>query len=431
MGLKFKIIAFSSSLLLLGFLVILISSFIPQSTNKAYFSEDDFEIEIITKKIQVPWSIAFSNDGRIFFTERIGNVRIIENGVLKEEPWLRLNVSGGEGGLLGIALDPNFEENRFVYIYYTYSKGGKIYNRVDRYLDLGGKGIFNLTIVDEIPGALIHDGGRIKFIDGKLYITTGDANQPELAQDINSKAGKILRVNPDGSIPSDNPFANSPVYSYGHRNVQGIALNPFNNKIYATEHGPSGIFPYCCHDEINLIEAGGNYGWPHVYGIAKDSRFKDPLIESGSETWAPSGATFITKGPLKGYFVFATLRGAALHFIYFNPPDYTEASQHIVLFKGVFGRLRDVVEGPDGNLYVLTSNRDGRGSPTPDDDRIIKLKFKKQNLGVILHHEIPENLSYLACINILQNENSNQHFYSVYIKNALRAVKGNLDERER
>ncbi|HLG71743.1 MAG TPA: PQQ-dependent sugar dehydrogenase, partial [Chloroflexota bacterium] len=177
---------------------------------------------------------------------------------------------------------------------------------------------------------------------------------------------------PDGTIPGDNPFPGSPVWSYGHRNVEGLAFHP-EGGLYATEHGPSSAPPFCCHDEINLILPGVNYGWPVVYGIAHDSRFADPLLESGaSTTWAPTGAAFIGSGPLKDSMLFTGLQSRSLHRVVFAADGRTVAF-HEELLKGQFGRLRDVEPAPDGAVWVLTSNRDGRGSPTADDDRILKV----------------------------------------------------------
>lgn len=182
-----------------------------------------------------------------------------------------------------------------------------------RLLEREGRGTDLTVILDRIPGASIHDGGRIKFgPEGKLYITTGDAANPSLAQDLNSLAGKILRINSDGSIPEDNPFPGSPIYSYGHRNPQGLAWHPLTKELFSTEHGPSGAPPNCCHDEVNIIEPGKNYGWPIVFGMARDPRFVDPILESGLDTWAPSGAFFYSGNELpeswKDNLFFTALR---------------------------------------------------------------------------------------------------------------------------
>jgi aldose sugar dehydrogenase len=233
------------------------------------------------------------------------------------------------------------------------------------------------VLVDGILGNVNHDGGRVKFgPDGKLYWTTGDAQNGALAQDVDSLNGKILRYNPDGSIPGDNPFPNSPVYSFGHRNPQGLAWQPGSGRLYATEHGPSGS-PSCCRDEVNLIEPGNNYGWPLITGDETRPGLVPPIIQSGNTvTWAPTGATFVTQGPWAGSMLFGGLRGTALYRLVLDPQDPRKVTSLERLLAGQFGRLRDVVEGPDGTIYFTTSNRDGRGNPSADDDRIIRLTLK-------------------------------------------------------
>lgn len=337
-------------------------------------------VETVLTGLEAPWEVAFASDGRFFLTERPGRVRLAVNGELLAEPALTLPVAAvGEGGLLGLALHPNFAETHWVYLYYTYSEGNQLWNRVVRYTESNGRLVEPQVIIDRIPGASIHDGGRIAFgPDGRLYITTGDARNPPAAQDRTSLSGKILRVEPDGSIPPDNPFPGSPVWSYGHRNPQGLAWSP-DGRLYATEHGPTGDLGLAAHDEVNLIEPGRNYGWPFVVGTLVRQELPDavpPLIESGNDTWAPSGATFVTVGRIpqwQGNLFFAGLRSQALWRVALAP-DGQAVTQLEPLYRGEFGRLRTVVEGPDGALYVLTSNRDGRGSPQRGDDRLLRLK---------------------------------------------------------
>ncbi|MDR5693831.1 MAG: PQQ-dependent sugar dehydrogenase [Armatimonadota bacterium] len=328
------------------------------------------------RNLEIPWALDFAPDGRIFLTERPGRIRIVRDGRLDPRPWATLPVAHvGEGGLLGLALSPEFSRTSYVYVYYTYQRDSQLWNRVVRLVERGGQGVVDRVIIDGIPGAFVHDGGRIKFgPDGKLYVTTGDARNPSLAQDRTSLAGKILRVNPDGSIPTDNPFPGSPVYSYGHRNPQGLAWHPETGALYATEHGPSGERGLCCHDEVNLVQKGKNYGWPEVVGYSQDQRFVSPILESQNDTWAPSGAAFATRGVWRGTLFFTALRGQALHRVTLQNGGQ-RVGRHDELYRGRFGRLRDVVEGPDGALYVLTSNRDGRGAPAPDDDRLLRIRL--------------------------------------------------------
>lgn len=336
------------------------------------------DVALVATGLEDPWAIDFAPDGREFFTERPGRIRVIQGGALQATPWATLSVSAqanAEKGLLGLALDPDFATNHFVYVYYTYdAPGGGLLNRIVRMRDDGGQGVVDAVLLDGIPGGGVHDGGRLRFgPDRKLYAGTGEAGNPPLAQDLGSLGGKVLRLERDGSVPADNPFSGSYVVSHGHRNVQGLAWHPDSGVLYVTEHGPSGAPPFCCHDEINLIEPGANYGWPVVYGIVGDPRYRDPVHESGaSTTWAPSGATFVTRGPLRGSLVFAALRGRHLHRVVFAPDGRHVAFEESLL-QDRFGRLRDVVEGPDGALYVLTSNRDGRGAPAADDDKILRV----------------------------------------------------------
>jgi aldose sugar dehydrogenase len=341
------------------------------------------DTDAVITGLDTPWAMAFAPDGRMFISERSGQIRLVVNGRLLPDPWMTLDaVEIGEAGLMGLALDPQFAQNRYVYAAYTTRTAqGQLQNRLVRLRDdpnagPGGSGTMDRTLLERIPAGRVHDGARVKFgPDGKLYLTMGDAGNPQLAQDLNALNGKILRLNPDGSFPADNPFRDSPVYSYGHRNPQGLAWQPDTGRLYATEHGPSGI--PCCRDEINLILPGRNYGWPAITGDQTREGMEAPILSSGTTTtWAPAGATFVTRGPWAGSFLFTGLRGQALFRMTLDPIDPRRVTNVESLFQGQFGRLRDVIEGPDGALYVATSNRDGRGSPAPQDDRIIRLQVR-------------------------------------------------------
>ena len=348
-------------------------------TFTANASDDDLHpgvgIEVVAGKLKIPWSIDWTPDWTALFTERGGDLRIIRDGILLPDPIFSVDVNDdAEGGLLGIAVDPEFEENQYIYLYQTYKTDGTTLNKVVRYTLANVTVSEDLVLVDGIPGASYHDGGRIQFgSDGNLYITTGDAGNPSLAQDLDSLAGKILRITREGAIPQDNPFSNSAVWSWGHRNPQGMDWDGSGNLI-ATEHGPSGERGEA-HDEINLILPGANYGWPETVGDESMAGMQDPLLHTGSETWAPSGSEFYDGDMIPGwtgkYFV-ANLRGEHLRMIDLDLSNNGTHS-HEGLFEGQFGRLRDVQTGPDGFLYLLTSNRDGRGSPVSNDDRILKI----------------------------------------------------------
>lgn len=381
-------------------LVIIISSVLFYFSNYSV-NVQGYDIINVVTNLDTPWSLAFSKNGILFFTERPGYVKAFYNNTLINLKVENLNVKEiGEGGLLGIALDPNFPNSPYIYLYYTYEEE-KLWNRVVRYKFENWSLVNQKILIDKIPAATLHNGGRIKFgPDGKLYITTGDATQRDLAQDINSLAGKILRINPDGSIPEDNPFPNSPIYSYGHRNPQGIDW--FDNLMFSSEHGPSGELGYA-HDEINFIIKGANYGWPIVVGISNDKRFKNPILDTGEETWAPSGISFY-KGniypELKNKLLVATLRGKHLRIIEI---DFKEIKvlNHYAILSNMLGRIRDVVEGPDGYIYIATSNKDGRGIPALDDDRIVKL--------------IPKNTKAYLNINLI--------FYAIFVREKIKLVK--------
>lgn len=340
------------------------------------------DLQVVASGLEVPWSLAFAPDGRLFFTERPGRIRVIQQGKLLDEPVARLDVAAvSEGGLLGLVLDPDFQSNGFIYVQYTYRDIIGLKNRVERLTIKDNKAGENRVIIEGIPGNAIHDGGRVKFgHDGKLYITTGDAGNTQSSQDTGSPAGKILRLNPDGSIPADNPFPGSPVYSYGHRNPQGLAWQPGTGILFSTEHGSSA------HDELNIIRAGGNYGWPLVRGKETAPGLIPPLVESGEDTWAPSGMTFYQGSVFpqwQGNLFFTALRGTHLHRVILSRQEATTGSTGETsvqleerLFQGELGRLRDVTVGPDGFLYFITNNRDGRGVVRPGDDHIYRLTPK-------------------------------------------------------
>lgn len=361
--------------LLVGLIVNLIAGAVSQAQVAAA------AVETFAHGLETPWAIDFAPYGRAFITERPGRVRVIENGKLHAEPWISIDVAAiGEAGLLGLAIDPQFEQNRFVYVAYTYRTSAfQLRNRLVRLREDAktGKGSVDKILIEDVPGANNHDGGRVKFgADGKLYWTVGDAQTSRYAQNLKSLNGKILRLNSDGSIPNDNPFANSYVYSYGHRNPQGLAWQPGSGRLFATEHGPSG-FQGCCRDEVNLIEPGKNYGWPEIRGDDTKDGMIAPLLHAGSsETWAPGGAAFATQGPWSGSLLFTGLRGQTLYRAVLDSASSGKVEKLERHFTRQFGRLRDIVEGPDKALYLLTSNHDGRGSPGPQDDRVLRVTFK-------------------------------------------------------
>ncbi|MHB1317597.1 MAG: PQQ-dependent sugar dehydrogenase [Anaerolineae bacterium] len=345
----------------------------------------DYAVEVVATGLAVPWALAFDDAGALYLTERPGRLRVIREGVLDPVPVADLPVAAtGEGGLLGLALDPAFSSNGNLYLMYTLSDGGGLWNRISRY-KLTDAGLQDeMVLVDRIPGARNHDGGRLAFgPDGRLYATTGDAGRPALAQDLNSLAGKILRMNPDGSVPDDNPFPGLLVYSYGHRNPQGLAWHPDTGVLYSVEHGPSGEFGSCCRDEFNRIVPGGNYGWPWVAGNdvldaapAATADLIAPILSSGTDTWAPASLAFYqgaALAPWEGLAFLGMLRGSDVQRVELGGPDLDQVAASAMLVDGTYGRIRDVVPGPDGYLYFTTSNQDGRGWPATDDDRVLRI----------------------------------------------------------
>ena len=332
--------------------------------------EDIPQVSVVATGLDTPWAIAILPEGGLLVTERKGMIRLVDSsGGLQENPVAQISSAKeiGEGGLQGIVLHPDFISNKYVYLYYTYAgSSDNTLNRVVRMTHENKKLTDEKIIVDAIPGASNHDWGRIKFgPDRMLYITTGDAQNPSLAQDTNSLAGKILRVTDEGKPAPGNPFENR-VYTFGHRNPQGIAWDS-DGTLWATEHGPSGL--ETGNDEFNRIESGKNYGWPEIRGSQTKSGMMSPILESGrGNTWAPSGLAYVG-----GKFFFAGLRGQALYEVSVNGSSASLKTH----FKSEFGRLREVLTGPDGMLYITTSNRDGRGNPKTDDDKIIRINPQK------------------------------------------------------
>lgn len=340
----------------------------PASSQAPSPEQTDNAVSVIATKLTIPWEIAFDNSDNLYLTERTGRVLLLKKGELSPKELLKITdvATIGEGGLLGLTLHPQFEQNGFLYVYHTYKDGGQVFNKVVRLTKNGERLSDPKTVIDKIPGAANHNGGRVKFgPDGFLYITTGDAQKDFLAQDKNSLAGKILRLKDDGSNPADNPFGNA-IYSLGHRNPQGLAWDE-KSRLWSTEHGRSGLRSGL--DELNLIEKGKNYGWPNIEGDESREGFTKPIIHSGpNTTWAPSGAAY-----LNGSVFFAGLRGQTLYEAKIIG-DKVELKTHL---QGTFGRLRTVVVGREKFLYIATSNRDGRGAPKETDDQVIRLNSEK------------------------------------------------------
>ncbi|MGV3524703.1 MAG: PQQ-dependent sugar dehydrogenase [Candidatus Sericytochromatia bacterium] len=355
-------------------------SALPSAPVSAAAGDTRVQVRTVAGGLDTPWELVGLPDGRLLVSERPGRVRVIRDGKLEAAAWFDLSQldapvqERGEGGTLGLAVAPDFASSGHVYLAYTAQQGGTRVNRLVRLRESAPGQVLFDRLISEAPAADNHNGGRIEFgPDGKLYWATGENYVEERAQDLNSTGGKILRLNADGSRPADNPFPNSLVWSYGHRNPQGLAWDPQGN-LYSSEHGPSGG-QGCCRDEVNLIRKGQNYGWPLIRGDERREGMVTPMRHSGDAiTWAPGDVAWINQGPWQGSLLIPGLRGAALYRLVpvSGQPDQVQSFEtHL---SGQLGRLRTVVQMPDGKIYLLTSNRDGRGSAvTPEDDRVLEL----------------------------------------------------------
>ena len=320
--------------------------------------------EIIVTNLEKPWAIAFA-DERIFVSEKTGKIHVVTPSGKLDSPLISLQtpeIFGG--GLLGITTHPNFENNHFLYAYYTYEENENLWNKVIRITEEDNKAIQVITILDKIPGSAFSNGGVIKFgPDGKLYVGTGSVSDySDEPQNLDSLSGKILRLNDDGTIPSDNPFEESYVFTLGHRNPTGLAWNS-QGQMYATETGPTK------NDEINLIKAGSNYGWPEVQCFSKIINLVNP-IECFDPGLEPGGIIFYSgdKFDIDNQMIFATQKATNLFKVQIND-DGVNLDR---ILSGV-GRIRDVGQGPDGYVYIITTNTDGKAFPAPDDDKLLRI----------------------------------------------------------
>ncbi len=331
-----------------------------------------YDLSTVASGLKVPWALAFAPDGGLWFTERGGQVRVFRNGSLIPAPALTLSVvsrPGCEGGLLGLDL-----RGGAAYLYYTRQGGTGLANRVSRFTVSGDRLVDERVLLDGIPaGDCYHDGGRLKVgPDGLLYFTTGEGYVAARATDPGNLSGKVMRMNVDGS--------GLEMFAWGFRNPQGLAWDPAG-RLYVSNNGPTGDLGLCCHDEVDaVLQARSFFGWPAWAGTVRTGFVAGglpdrvpPVAESGTATWAPSGLAFFAASRSERPALFmAELRGEALRRLVINPADPSRAVREEVVLQSQ-GRLRDAAAGPDGCLYVATSDRDGRSSPRPDDDRILKL----------------------------------------------------------
>jgi glucose/arabinose dehydrogenase len=356
--------------------------FSPASLPALQSGKERFRVDIVTEGLESPWAITSVPDGRMFILERPGRMRLFKGGqldssLIKGVPRVAYE---GQGGLLDMALHPQYERNSLVYLAYTVNTEGGIMTRVARFRDTP-RGLTEPKVI--FPGVLgsdkaKHFGSRLRFgIDGKLYITLGERGEGGRAQDLMDLNGKTLRLNDDGTIPSDNPFvgradARSEIFSYGHRNSQGMAIQPGTGLIFQTEHGPSWNDAPGGGDEVNIVEAGKNYGWPVIHHLATKEGMISPLLEY-TPAVAPAGAMFYTGHAFpswKGNLFFTTLVGRSLFRIELDGGNVLGQE---VLLRDQYGRLRDVAQGPDGLIYVITSDTDAYGPGREGGDRLLRL----------------------------------------------------------
>lgn len=355
------------------------------------------QVEDFATGLEAMWDILFLPDGRVLLSERPGRIRLVTaEGELRDEPWAAPDhvFHGGGGGMMGLALHPDYPDAPWIYAMYSVFVDGGPVNRVSRFLDGEDRAGAEEVVLDRLPAANTHNGGRIAFgADGMLYVSIGDTGQRAQAQNVRDLRGSVLRVTPLGEIPEDNPWADTPVWAKGLRNVHGLAVHPSTGELFAADHGPSGEWrePLVAHlDEINVLRSGGNYGWPAAVGAPGLPEFEDPIV--AWEVAVPPGDLDFYTGDLfpefQGDLFMASLRTEALVRIRFQDLNDPHRPTHIERWftdrdlgeapmgegPSRFGRLRAVKVGPDGAIYVGTTNVDrDRGLVREDDDRVIRI----------------------------------------------------------
>jgi glucose/arabinose dehydrogenase len=356
-------------------------------------------VETVATGLEAVWTLQFAPDGRLFLTERPGRVRIIErDGTLRPEPWFSVEdrvLHVGESGLMGLALHPDFPREPWVYLMYTMVKpGGQAINRVVRVREAEGRGVEEQVLIDDIAaqqGRANHSGGTLRFgPDGMLYIATGDIFEGGRSEDLGDLAGSVLRVRPDGGIPSDNPIGGSPIWVYGVRNVHGLAWQPGTGRVFAGDHGPTGEDGARHHDRLIVLEPGRHHGWPRMIGAPGLPEYVDPILTFVPAS--PPGDVLFYEGELFPQFrgdLFYSVLGfqpagaqTLLRVRFEDPANPTRPTSQERWFNDAegnsrYGRLRALTVGPDGAIYVGTSNRDGRQLSreriTAEDDRVLRL----------------------------------------------------------
>lgn len=360
------------------------------------------EVSVVARGLEVPWDMEQAPDGRIFVTERPGRIRVVQEGSVEPRPWADLETyDESEAGLMGLALAPDFQDSGHLYVAVTVLRfpvsgwaripgvlvrrverlfgapGTAAQLRVVRFTERDGQGTDPVVILDGIPAFELHAGAALAFgPDGALYLSMGDGGIPGAAADPGDPRGTILRIHADGTVPTDNPMAGSPVYAWGFRDVQGLAWSPFDGGLWATDHGPTGLDTEAFRtgrDELNRVEPGGDHGWPRVSGRAALEGTVLPVVE-WTPAIAPAGLAVVarTDSPWFGDLLVTGLRGRQLRRVVPDPTAGGVVCQEVLL-DGEYGRLRGIHPLADGSLLVSTSNRDRRGVPAPEDDRILRV----------------------------------------------------------
>jgi len=358
---------------------IFFSGFFSEIQSQIFIGTTEVDTNSIVTNLDTPWEIQWGPDDHIWFTERFGRISRIhpETGELTELITIAEVYEQGESGLLGMVLHPDFTQQPFVFVVYTYLESSSIKERLVRYTYADGILDAPLILLEGIDGAGNHDGSRLVIDEHqKIFMTTGDAGNGNLSQDLNSLSGKVLRLNLDGTVPDDNPISGSYLWSWGHRNPQGLVISP-DGTMYSSEHGPSS------DDEVNIIEKGRNYGWPTVRGFCDtptesqfcaDSNVVEP-IAAWTPTLAVAGTDFYHLGRIPEWqnsLLVTSLKASQLTALTLSEDGRTVVQEE-TFFDGWFGRLRDVCISPDGRVFLAVSNRDGRGSVRAGDDRIVEI----------------------------------------------------------
>lgn len=383
--------------------------------SQIFIGATEVDTSSVVKGLDTPWEILWGPDDHIWLTERYGRISRLnpETGELTELLTIPEVYETSESGLLGMVLHPDFTNHPYVYVVYTYQESS-ILERLVRYTFTEGILTSPLILLDNIGGASTHDGSRLLIdADNKLYMTTGDARNTSASQDLSSLNGKILRLNLDGSVPDDNPFPGSYIWSWGHRNAQGLVISP-QGIMYSSEHGPSS------DDELNIIEKARNYGWPDVMGFCDepgeltfcaDSNVMEP-IAAWTPTLAVAGTDFYHHPAIPEWqntLLVSSLKASSLTALNLSP-DGRSVSREESYFTNWFGRLRDVCISPDGRVFLAVSNRDGRGTVRPGDDRIVEISPLQNNEYCVQHQN--ESICYGDNYNFLGRELNQAGLYS-------------------